>query len=103
MKSPPALRIVIVAPDSLHPDPSDDAAMVEVERSRSLRIGLLQHGYNIDMAVLMALNHNGQAISLSKALADKSAVYGPSLAKLMAKEKREYTFAGTFPTGTHAM
>ena len=21
----------------------------------------------------------------------------------MAKEKREYTFAGTFPTGTHAM
>ena len=26
-----------------------------------------------------------------------------SLAKLMASEKREYTFAGTFPTGTHAM
>ena len=56
-----------------------------------------------DMAVLMALNNNGQAISLSKALADKGAVDGPSLAKLMAKEKREYTFAGTFPTGTHAM
>ncbi|WP_028997527.1 ANTAR domain-containing response regulator [Azohydromonas australica] len=51
MKSSQALRIVIVAPDSLHPDPSDDAAMVEVERSRSLRIGLLQHGYNI-VAVL---------------------------------------------------
>lgn len=51
MKSPQALRIVIVAPDSLHPDPSDTAAMVEVERSRSLRIGLLQHGYNI-VAVL---------------------------------------------------
>ncbi len=56
-----------------------------------------------DMAVLMALNNNGQAISLSKALADKGAVDGPSLAKLMAKEQREYTFAGTFPTGTHAM
>ncbi len=56
-----------------------------------------------DMAVLMSLNNNGQAISLSKALADKGAVDGPSLAKLMAKEKREYTFAGTFPTGTHAM
>ncbi|MBC7734250.1 MAG: ABC transporter substrate-binding protein [Bacteriovorax sp.] len=56
-----------------------------------------------DMAVLMNLNNNGQAITLSKALADKGAVDGPSLAKLMAKEKREYTFAATFPTGTHAM
>ncbi|MFM1908176.1 MAG: hypothetical protein RLZZ591_1853, partial [Pseudomonadota bacterium] len=56
-----------------------------------------------DMAVLMNLNNNGQAITLSKALADKGAVDGPSLAKLMAADKREYTFAGTFPTGTHAM
>jgi nitrate/nitrite transport system substrate-binding protein len=56
-----------------------------------------------DMAVLMSLNNNGQAISLSKALADKGAVDGPSLAKVMAREKREYTFAGTFPTGTHSM
>ena len=56
-----------------------------------------------DMAVLMNLNNNGQAITLSRALADKGAVDGPSLAKVMAKEKREYTFAGTFPTGTHAM
>lgn len=56
-----------------------------------------------DMAVLMGLNNNGQAITLSKALASKGAVDGPSLAKLMAREKREYTFAGTFPTGTHAM
>ena len=56
-----------------------------------------------DMAVLMNLNNNGQAITLSKALADKGAVDGPSLAKLMAKDKREFTFAGTFPTGTHAM
>jgi nitrate/nitrite transport system substrate-binding protein len=56
-----------------------------------------------DMAVLMALNNNGQAITLSKALADKGAVDGPTLAAAMAKDKREYTFAGTFPTGTHAM
>ncbi len=56
-----------------------------------------------DMAVMMTLNHNGQAITLSKKLADQGAVDGPSLAKLMAKEKREYTFAQTFPTGTHAM
>ena len=56
-----------------------------------------------DMAVLMTLNNNGQAITLSKKLADKGAVDGASLAKLMASEKREYTFAQTFPTGTHAM
>ena len=56
-----------------------------------------------DMAVLMNLNHNGQAITLSKKLADKGAVDMASLAKVMAAEKREYTFAQTFPTGTHAM
>jgi nitrate/nitrite transport system substrate-binding protein len=56
-----------------------------------------------DMAVLMTLNHNGQAITLSKKLAEKGAVNGATLAKLVASEKREYTFAQTFPTGTHAM
>ncbi|ROZ71541.1 CmpA/NrtA family ABC transporter substrate-binding protein [Ramlibacter sp. WS9] len=56
-----------------------------------------------DMAVLMNLNHNGQAITLSKKLAEKGAVDGASLAKLMQTDKREYTFAQTFPTGTHAM
>ena len=44
-------RIVIVAPDSLAPEPADEAAVQEVERSRSLRIGLLRAGYNI-VAVL---------------------------------------------------
>ena len=56
-----------------------------------------------DMAVLMNLNHNGQAITLSKKLADKGAVDGATLARLMNSDKREYTFAQTFPTGTHAM
>ncbi len=56
-----------------------------------------------DMSVLMTLNQNGQAISLSRTLADKGAVDGAGLAKLMQREKREYTFAQTFPTGTHAM
>ena len=68
-----------------------------------------------DMAVLMTLNQNGQAITLSKKLADQGAVDGAGLAKVMAKElgkemgtdKREggqfRTFAQTFPTGTHAM
>jgi nitrate/nitrite transport system substrate-binding protein len=60
-------------------------------------------GAKKDMAVLMNLNNNGQAITLSKKLADKGAVDGAGLAKLMATDKREYTFAQTFPTGTHAM
>ena len=60
-------------------------------------------GQKKDMAVLMTLNNNGQAITLSKKLADKGAIDGASLAKLMAAEKREYTIAQTFPTGTHAM
>ncbi len=60
-------------------------------------------GAKKDMAVLMNLNHNGQAITLSKKVADKGGVDGPSLAKLMQTDKREYTFAQTFPTGTHAM
>ena len=60
-------------------------------------------GAKKDMAVLMTLNRNGQAITLSKKLADAGAVDGASLAKVMAKDKRDYTFAQTFPTGTHAM
>ena len=48
------LRIVIVAPDTLAPDPSDPQAEVEAERSRSLRIGMLENGYNI-VAVLPAM------------------------------------------------
>ena len=51
--SPRALRIVIVAPEALTPDAGDEAAQAQAERSRSLRIGLLQAGYNI-VAVLPA-------------------------------------------------
>jgi nitrate/nitrite transport system substrate-binding protein len=60
-------------------------------------------GQKKDMAVLMTLNHNGQAITLANQLKDKGATDGASLKKLLDKEKREYTFAHTFPTGTHAM
>lgn len=56
-----------------------------------------------DMAMLMTLNNNGQAITLSKKLADAGAVDGASLASVIKKDKRDYTFAQTFPTGTHAM
>ena len=49
----PPLRIVIVAPDSLLADGSDARTVTEAERSRTLRIGLLESGYNI-VAVLPA-------------------------------------------------
>lgn len=50
----PALRIVIIAPDSLTVDGlGDDHDQTQAERSRSLRIGLLENGYNI-VAVLPA-------------------------------------------------
>ncbi len=51
MTSTEPTRIVIVAPDTLVAEPGDDAAALEAERSRSLRIGLLEAGYNI-VAVL---------------------------------------------------
>ena len=56
-----------------------------------------------DMAILMSINNNGQAITLSEQLRQRGVTDGTSLATLVAKEKREYTFAQTFPTGTHAM
>jgi len=56
-----------------------------------------------DMAILMNLSHNGQAMTLSRKLFDKGVKDATSLAALIAKEKGEYTFAQTFPTGTHAM
>ncbi len=56
-----------------------------------------------DMSVLMNLNHNGQAVTLSRKLYDKGVRDGASLKALIDKEKGEYTFAHTFPTGTHAM
>ncbi|NUU02745.1 ABC transporter substrate-binding protein [Herbaspirillum robiniae] len=78
-----------------------DAAHVLYGLIYGVQLGI--GGQKKDMAVLMGLNHNGQAITLSKKLADKGAVDGASLAKLMQTDKREYTFAQTFPTGTHAM
>jgi len=60
-------------------------------------------GAKKDMAVLMTLNRNGQGLTLSKKIADKGASTLEGLVALMKKEPREYTFAQTFPTGTHAM
>jgi nitrate/nitrite transport system substrate-binding protein len=56
-----------------------------------------------DMSILMSLNQNGQAITLSSQLKEKGVTDGKSLKRLVDTDKREYTFAQTFPTGTHAM
>ena len=74
-------------------------ALLGMVYGTQLGIGAQRH----DMAVLMNLNRNGQAITLSKRLAQQGAVDGPSLATLMQSERRQYVFAQTFPTGTHAM
>jgi response regulator NasT len=43
----PSLRIVVVAPDLDIADPGDEQAVRQAERSRSLRIGLLENGFNL--------------------------------------------------------
>ena len=48
-----ALRIVVVAPDLDITDPDDTHALEQAERSRSLRIALLENGFNL-VAVLPA-------------------------------------------------
>jgi nitrate/nitrite transport system substrate-binding protein len=78
-----------------------DAAHVLYGLVYGVQLGI--GGPKKDMAVLMNLSNNGQAITLSQKLADKGVKDGASLKALMIKEKREYTFAQTFPTGTHAM
>src|SRR5450830_1808695 len=42
----PALRIVVVVPD-LEVSGSDDEARAQADRSRNLRIGLLENGFNL--------------------------------------------------------
>ena len=51
MPQSPATRIVIVATEPLPGEPDDETTALEMARSRSLRIGLLEAGYNI-VAVL---------------------------------------------------
>jgi nitrate/nitrite transport system substrate-binding protein len=60
-------------------------------------------GQQKDMSVLMTLNHNGQGITLANQLKDKGVKDGRSLKRMLDNENRDYTFAQTFPTGTHAM
>jgi response regulator NasT len=47
MKSPHLLRLVVIAPDLAVADAADDAALALIDRSRQLRIGLLEGGFNL--------------------------------------------------------
>lgn len=60
-------------------------------------------GQQRDMAVLMNLNQNGQAITVSSELGRAGAVDGPSLARQVRTSSRTQMYAHTFPTGNHAM
>ena len=79
-----------------------DAAHVLYGLVYGLQLGV--SGPQHDMAMLMALNNNGQAITLSNQLKQAGVTDGASLKKVVdGSAKGTYTFAQTFPTGTHAM
>src|SRR5690606_2916346 len=59
-------------------------------------------GPQADLAILLGLNHNGQAIVLGPALAAGLAG-GRPLPELLRALPRRPVFAQTFPTGTHAL
>lgn len=60
-------------------------------------------GQQKDMNILLTLNNNGQGITLANQLKDKGVTSGATLKRLLDNENRDFTFAQTFPTGTHAM
>ncbi|WP_367162526.1 ABC transporter substrate-binding protein [Kosakonia cowanii] len=79
-----------------------DAAHVLYGMVYGLQLGVA--GPQRDMAVLMTLNNNGQAITLSNQLKAAGVTDGASLKKVIAASPQgTYTFAQTFPSGTHAM
>lgn len=79
-----------------------DAAHVLYGMIYGLQLGV--SGPQREMAVLMTLNNNGQAITLSNQLKEAGVTDGASLKKVIAASPQgTYTFAQTFPSGTHAM
>ena len=79
-----------------------DAAHVLYGMVYGLQLGV--SGPQREMAVLMTLNNNGQANTLSNQLKAAGVTDGASLKKVIAASPQgTYTFAQTFPSGTHAM
>jgi nitrate/nitrite transport system substrate-binding protein len=77
-----------------------DAAHTLYGLAYGVQLGL--GGPQTDMALLMVLNRNGQAITLSNRLTDALAEHR-TLPAALATLGRKPVFAQTFPTGTHAM
>lgn len=79
-----------------------DASHILYGQLYGLQMGLA--GPQSNMACLMTLNQNGQAITLANALHDAGVSDLAGLQKKVAANPAgTYTFAQTFPTGTHAM
>jgi nitrate/nitrite transport system substrate-binding protein len=79
-----------------------DAAHALYGMIYGLQLGIA--GPQHDMANLMTLNNNGQAITLANQLKEQKVTDASSLKKVIATHaKGTFTFAHTFPTSTHAM
>ncbi|RPD98430.1 nitrate ABC transporter substrate-binding protein [Candidatus Pantoea deserta] len=79
-----------------------DAAHALYGMIYGLQLGVA--GPQHDMANLMTLNNNGQAITLSSQLKAQGVTDAASLKQAVAAQpKGSFTFAHTFPTSTHAM
>lgn len=79
-----------------------DAAHALYGMIYGLQLGVA--GPQHEMANLMTLNNNGQAITLANQLKAQKVTDAASLKTLIASSaKGTYTFAHTFPTSTHAM
>lgn len=79
-----------------------DAAHALYGMIYGLQLGVA--GPQHDMANLMTLNNNGQAITLSSQLKAQGVTDAASLKQAVAGQpKGTFTFAHTFPTSTHAM
>ncbi|MFJ5390121.1 ABC transporter substrate-binding protein [Pectobacterium sp. CHL-2024] len=79
-----------------------DAAHILYGQLYGLQMGL--SGAQSNMAALMTLNQNGQGITLANQLREANVTDLAALQKYIAASPAgTYTFAQTFPTGTHAM
>ncbi|MEX9251410.1 CmpA/NrtA family ABC transporter substrate-binding protein [Pseudenterobacter timonensis] len=79
-----------------------DAAHILYGMLYGLELGIA--GKPQQMANLMTLNHNGQAITLASELAERGVRNLEGLKKYVGQQAPgSLTFAHTFPTGTHAM
>ncbi|TLX65140.1 nitrate ABC transporter substrate-binding protein [Stutzerimonas nosocomialis] len=78
-----------------------DAAHVLYGMLYGLQLGV--GGPRTEMANLMGLNQNGQAITLSRQLREAGVTTAEQLAAKVKEGGKPMTFAQTFPTSTHAM